>query len=81
MFRIDAAAVRDHVPAEDLAGLEHRLRLIVSTRSQSWSVASRNVLPALTPAQFTRISARPVCWRVAASSFSSDSRWVTSTVT
>ena len=39
------------------------LRLIVRMRSQSASVASRNELPAFTPAELTRMSARPVCLR------------------
>ena len=49
-------------------------------RSQSASVASRNLVPAFTPAQLMRMSARPVCWRVAANKFSINDRWVTSTV-
>ncbi len=46
-------------------------------RSQSASVASRNGVPALTPAQLTRMSARPVSRSVVARRLSIDSRSVT----
>ena len=76
-----AAALGDHLPAETWQAWNTPRRLIVSTRSHISSVWSRKSVPSFTPAQFTRMSARPARSSVTANRFSMDCRDVTSTST